>query len=82
MFNTCTKLKEIYGINKFNTANVITMEGMFEECNELEYLELSNFNTSNVTNMAGMFNACIKKKKIKRVKKFNKNNIITMEGKF
>ena len=82
MFNACTKLKEIYGINNFNTANVITMEGMFEECNELEYLELSNFNTSNVTNIAGMFNACVKIKEIKGINKFNTTNVITMEGMF
>ena len=27
------------------------MEGMFQECVELEYLDLSDFNVSNVTNM-------------------------------
>ena len=35
MFTTCNKLKEIKGINKFNTNNVINMELMFQECNEL-----------------------------------------------
>ena len=33
------------------------MNTMFQQCNELEYLELSNFNTANVTNMKFMFNA-------------------------
>ena len=47
MFNKCNKLKEIKGINKFNTINVITMRGMFQECNELEYLILSKFNPLN-----------------------------------
>ena len=32
------------------------MRAMFQECNEIEYLDLSNFDTSNVTNMEGMFN--------------------------
>ena len=35
---------------------------MFQQCNELEYLDLSNFNTSNVTDMEGMFNQCHKLK--------------------
>ena len=38
------------------------MKGMFQGCNNLEYLDLSNFNTSNVTNMVGMFYSCNKLK--------------------
>ena len=58
MFNKCNKLKEIKGINKFNTNQVTNMSGMFLECNEIEYLDLSNFNTSNVTDMGFMFFNC------------------------
>ena len=46
MFNECNKLKEIKGLNNLNTSNVTTMRGMFQLCNELEYLDLSNFDTS------------------------------------
>ena len=35
---------------------------MFQQCNELQYLDLSNFNTVNVTNMSFMFNNCNKLK--------------------
>ena len=45
MFNKCYKLKEIKGINKFNTNQVTNMTAIFNECNELENLDLSNFNT-------------------------------------
>ena len=38
------------------------MEAMFNECKELENLDLSNFNTSKVTNMAWMFDDCNKLK--------------------
>ena len=38
------------------------MKAMFQECNELEYLDLTNFNTSNVTNMSFMFRKCNKLK--------------------
>ena len=31
MFNNCNKLKEIKGINKFNTIKVINMQEMFQE---------------------------------------------------
>ena len=34
------------------------MEGMFQLCGELEYLDLSNFDTSNVENMKNMFYNC------------------------
>ena len=34
------------------------MKAMFQECNELQYLDLSNFNTSNVSEKEGMFKGC------------------------
>jgi len=58
MFNECHKLKEIKGINNFNTTNVLDMSAMFKECNELENLDLSNFNTSKITNLELMFYGC------------------------
>ena len=60
MFNRCHKLKEIKGINKFITSKVTNMSTMFQECNEIEYLDLSNFDTSNVTDMGWMFFGCNK----------------------
>ena len=62
MFNNCNKLKEIKGINKFNTNKVTAMNSMFQQCKELEYLDLSNFNTSKATDMSWMFNNCNKLK--------------------
>ena len=73
MFNECHKLKEIKGINKFNTNKVTAMQVMFGECYELEYLDLSNFDTSNVTNMSFMFTKCHKLKEIKGINKFKTN---------
>ena len=59
MFNKCNKLKEIKGINKINTNKVTNMRAMFQECNKLEFLDLSNFNTTNVADMGWMFfNSC------------------------
>ena len=66
MFNECKKLKEIKGINSFNTNKVINMKAMFQLCNELEYLDLSSLNTSNVIDMGYMFYNCNKIKANKR----------------
>ena len=46
---------------------------MFQQCNELEYLDLSNFDTSKVTDMSFMFSECYKLKEIKGINKFNTN---------
>ena len=65
MFNRCNKLKEINGINNFITSLVTKMNSMFNQCYELEYLDLSSFNTSNVTEIHMMFAECHKLKEIK-----------------
>ena len=67
MFFGCKKLKEIKGINNFNTSNAINIGGMFTHCHELEYLDLTNFDTSNVKYMFAMFHNCNKLKEIKGV---------------
>ena len=58
------------------------MGGMFQNCNELEYLILSNFNTFNITDMAGMFNECHKLKQIKGINNFNTSKISKMNSMF
>ena len=60
LFAGCNKLKEIKGIDKFNTSKVNNMKAMFQLCNEIESINLSNFDTSNVTDMSGLFNKCHK----------------------
>lgn len=42
----------------FNTSNVENMASMFENCNNLEELDVTTFDTTNVTNMNNMFNGC------------------------
>ena len=80
MFNKCYKLKEIKGINKFNTNKVNNMSGILQKCNEIEHLDLSNFNTSNITDMSFMFNECHKLKEIKGIENFNTSNVLNMSG--
>ena len=44
MFHGCSKLKEIKGLNKFKTNKVTNMSTMFNDCNELKYLNVSTLN--------------------------------------
>ena len=62
MFRQCLKLKQINGINNFNTENVTKMNSMFNECYILQHLDLSNFITDKVIDMSFMFNNCYKLK--------------------
>ena len=57
-FYNCFSLNSITGINYLNTGNVTTMKDMFNDCGDLENLDLSHFNTANVTDMSGMFSDC------------------------
>ena len=75
MFNQCLKLKEIKGIENFNTKNVIKMNSIFQECKELEYLDLSNFSSCNTEEMSYMFNHCHKLKEIHGLSNFDKKKL-------
>ena len=78
----CHKLKQIVGINKFNTSKLTNMSGMFQLCTQIEYLDLSNFNTSNVTSMEIMFNGCHKLNQIIGINIFNTSKVNNMSGMF
>ena len=80
MFDGCHILKEIKGINQFNTDKVTNMSAMFQGCKELENLEL-NFNTSNVTDMEYMFFGCNKLKYL-NIKSFKLKNGCKVENMF
>ena len=58
MFNGCSSLKEIIGIENFDTSKVTNLGGMFGKCNSLTDLDLTRWNVSNVTTMANMFDGC------------------------
>ena len=58
------------------------MEGMFQDCEEIESLDLSNFDTSNVTNMAFLFNNCNNLKEIKGLNNFITTKVTDFQSKF
>ncbi|MBR3282252.1 MAG: BspA family leucine-rich repeat surface protein [Ruminococcus sp.] len=57
MFASCSSLKSV-DLSSFDTANVITMYGMFEYCSSLESLDLSNFKTTSGIGMGYMLKGC------------------------
>ena len=82
MFNGCHRLKEIIGMNKFKTIKVKNMVAMFQECNKIEYLNLSSFNTSNTTDMGWMFYKCYELQEVKGINKFDTSKVNNMRAMF
>ncbi len=58
MFQNCSNLKEIKGIENFDTSQVTLMWYMFYGCSSLTNLDLSKWNTSKVGDMSSMFYGC------------------------
>ena len=58
------------------------MNQMFQNCKEIEYLDLSKFKTSNIIDMHLMFYGCHKLKEIKGIDNFNTFNVTNMKAMF
>lgn len=80
-FSGCTNLTSIEGIENLNTSNVTNMNEMFDQCSNLETLDLSHFNTEKVGNMSNMFNGCTKLRDL-NISSFNTENVTNMYGMF
>lgn len=48
MFDECNNLKEIEGLDRIDTTNVIDMFGLVQNCTSLQTLDLSNFDMSSL----------------------------------
>ena len=56
IFSECSSLSKLPDISKWNTDNVINMEGIFYKCSNLKSLpDISKWNTTKVTNMGCIF---------------------------
>lgn len=58
MFEDCSELEEIEGLETFDTSNVTGMDYLFSGCSSLVSLDLSSFDMSNVESTAHMFDGC------------------------
>ena len=57
-FSGFGNLSSILYLDYLCTDRVTTMNGMFQNCSSLPYINMVNFNTSNVTDMSAMFFGC------------------------
>lgn len=80
-FYGCTNLTNIEGIENLNTSYVKNMSGMFDQCSNLETLDLSHFNTEKVENMSNMFNGCTKLHDL-NISSFNTEKVTSMNQMF
>ena len=81
LFQNCSNLESIEGLNNFDTTNITDMRAMFDSCGKLTKLDLSNWNTSNVTNISYIFNNCINLIKL-NLTNWNTSKVIDMEAMF
>ena len=59
MFDSCSSLFAIYGLDTWDTSNLKDMSHMFDNCTSLvDISDLCYLDTSNVTNMMYMFQTC------------------------
>ena len=56
------------------------MKSMFQDCKELELLDLGNLITFNVKDMQFMFSRCYNLKEIKGINNFNTINVTNMSS--
>ena len=75
LFDNCTNLKEIKGLDTIDTNNVEDMSFMFYCCYSLESIDISHLNTSNCKNISNLFDSCYNLKEIIGLKNLNIENI-------
>ena len=64
MFDGCKSLKEIKGLEKWDTNNVTDMSHMFASCQLIKKINLEKFDFFNVRDMSYMFYGCENLKEI------------------
>ena len=81
MFQSCTSLTEIKGLNNFKTTGIKDMLNLFYGCSSLSSLDISSWDTSSVEIMGGMFDGCTKLTSLD-VSGFNTSKVTNMNGMF
>lgn len=60
LFNSCSKLVSIDGLDTLDVSNVENMGGLFSGCSSLTELDVSNWDVRNNTNFGAVFRGCSK----------------------
>ena len=83
MFQGCSKLTSLAGLEKWNTGNVTSMGGMFQGCSGLTSLAgLEKWNIENTTSLYRVFYGCFGLTSLVGLEKWNTKNITDMSGMF
>ena len=81
-FYNLTNLKEIVGLEKIDTSDLLSMSGTFYNCNLLTEIDLSSFKTGKVTNMSGLFYGCNNLKTVYVGNDWSVENVVYSEDMF
>ena len=81
LFNGCSKLTKIIGIEDWDVSKVTQCGAAFRGCTSLTELDLSKWNTESCTGMEGMFEGCSGLTTLD-VSKWNTSNVTNMPNMF
>ena len=82
MFSDCLGLKEVIGLEKWKTSNLQVITFMFNECRNLEKVDISTWDTQNVHVALGMFNECRSLKTVGDIADWNLKKMQSVEQMF
>ena len=81
LFLDCVSLQTVHFGSAFRTDYVTNMSGMFENCIQLNELDVSSWDTSNVTSMRSMFHHCAELTDLD-VSNWNTSGVTNMDSMF
>ena len=58
IFQQCTKLKTIEGLNTWDVTNATTLSSLFANCQKLTALDVSSWDVGNVTDLTNFLSNC------------------------
>lgn len=82
MFSDCLGLKEVIGLEKWKTSNLEVLTYMFNECRNLEKVDISTWDTKNVQIALGMFHECRSLTTVGDISDWNLKNMETVDQMF
>ena len=83
MFEGCTALTTIVGLDTLNTPNVTSFQGMFKNCSKLTTIDVSSFAASKVVaDFVSMFEGCTALTTIVGLDTLNTPNVTSFQGMF
>ena len=82
MFVSCTGMTEIVGSGGWYMPNVIAVDSMIQQCDSLEYIDVTDWDLSSAENMYSMFWNCDVLKTIDGCENWNTGSVTTMKAMF